>query len=419
MQFFTKLVPYTLIGLVFVFPISFKIAIYMLFISVLFWLLSGVWYSNIKSILNFKPAVMLIVLWLLLIISLLYTENIDRGVSDIVQKIAFLFIPLILISHWNSIRIFKRKIITAYLISLTLLAVFLIFRALYSSLLSTPNGILFQPNPQSSPWENYFFYFLFTQPNHPTYLSMYYCLGLVFIASIIKNSTQQIYKSFYPLLAFLFLAMVYLSSSKAGIITCFFICIMTLFWVLKKKGRMISGIAVVVIIGTLLALLSYNSRIPSFINYFNDKTNDGLTKNEIAFDNKLKSEATVRLEIWSSIPKMVNNRWLFGVGIGDTKQELVSGYEKYGVKYAAEKMLNAHNQYLEIFVGLGIVGLTAFLIALGLGFRQAVHNRDMVLFLFLSIVSVNFLFESVLERFFGIIFFVFFFTFLSLDGSVE
>ncbi|HOC36890.1 MAG TPA: O-antigen ligase family protein, partial [Tenuifilaceae bacterium] len=126
------------------------------------------------------------------------------------------------------------------------------------------------------------------------------------------------------------------------------------------------------------------------------------------------SEDAVRLRIWQTIPSVVGKNWLFGLGIGDVRETLAKAYQEKNMDFALNKRLNAHNQYLETYVGLGLIGLSCLLLILGSALWQSIRRRDMVFFLFMLIILINFMFESVLERFFGVLFFVFFLSIFSM-----
>jgi O-antigen ligase len=110
----------------------------------------------------------------------------------------------------------------------------------------------------------------------------------------------------------------------------------------------------------------------------------------------------------------VGKNWLFGLGIGDVRETLAKAYQEKNMDFALNKRFNAHNQYLETYVGLGLIGLSCLLLILGSALWQSIRRRDMVFFLFMLIILINFMFESVLERFFGVLFFVFFLSIFSM-----
>jgi len=414
-DFFDKTLVYLLALFAFSLPLSYNLSIYLLALSTLIWILSGSWLENFRQIKFAKGESFLLILWILILLSLIYSDNIARGISDIIQKISLLVFPLIFLTS-KQIQNSKDKLLNSFILGLISVALFVVFRALYFSV--DISNLSFNPIPNDVPWENYFLYMRFTAPYHPTYFSLYFSLGIAIIYSKIILEQRLFYKVLQIFVFMLFVVLIYLSSSKAGLVVASILFLLSVFWIIRKKSR-IYAYSLVLLMSVLIVLLMINnSRIAYFINYLGFGNKELSFENK-EFENKLSSEATVRIDIWKNIPEIVGKNWLFGVGVGDSKEVLVSGYKKKGVTYAAELKLNAHNQYLETYVGLGFVGLATLLIILFWGFWQAFTFKDILLFMFLVIISVNFLFESIFERIFGVMFFSFFYCLLMIKSKVE
>lgn len=409
-DFFGKVLVYPLALFAFSLPLSYKLSIYLLALSTLIWIISGSWLENFRQIKLAKGESFLLILWILILLSLIYSDNIARGVSDIVQKISLLIFPLIFLTS-KHVQNSKDKLLNSFILGLIGVALFVIFRALYFSV--DISNLSFNPIPNDVPWENYFLYMRFTAPYHPTYFSLYFSLGIAAIYSKIILEQRLIYKTLQVFVFLLFVVLIYLSSSKAGLIVASILFLLSVFWIIRKKSRIYAYSLVGVMAALILFLMINNSRIAYFINYLGIGNKELSFENK-EFENKLSSEATVRVDIWKNIPEIVGKNWLFGVGVGDSKEVLVAGYKEKGVTYAAELKLNAHNQFLETYVGLGFVGLITLIVILLFGFWQAFTHKDILLFMFLVVVSINFLFESIFERIFGVMFFSFFYCLMMI-----
>ena len=416
-SFFAKNIGIIIAVLSFTIPISHKLTIYLLELTVLFWILSRSWNFDSKTIGMNKGLIFLILLWLSYSFSLIYSENINRGFSDIIQKISLVLFPVIFITSWNSIKNYKDLMFNSFLFGLVVVSLFLLFRAFYLSFNFTEFG--FNPIPSDIPWENYFLYFRFTQPYHPTYLSLYLSLGLAFVSKKVLYSKSQLQRVLLILCYVFFIVVIYLSSSKAGLIVSALVFVLSIFWILGKRSRIYAGIATVLILVAIAFSMVNNSRVMYFVNYIKGNSIAEYNFGNEELDNKLKSEATVRLEIWKNVPRIVGNSWFLGVGVGDSKKVLIDGYNKFEINYAAEAQLNTHNQYLETFVSTGLVGVIVLLLLLLIAIGQAFVSKDMLLFMFILIVSINFLFESMFERVFGVMFFSFFYCLLIIKPRVE
>lgn len=70
-----------------------------------------------------------------------------------------------------------------------------------------------------------------------------------------------------------------------------------------------------------------------------------------------ESESTaVRILIWSASNEVISNNFIFGTGTGDANDELLKEYENRKMTGAIANKLNAHNEYYQVFIGIGIIG---------------------------------------------------------------
>ena len=93
-----------------------------------------------------------------------------------------------------------------------------------------------------------------------------------------------------------------------------------------------------------------------------------------------------------------------------SKKVLQEQYKKDGYDYMYKKNYNSHNQYLQVLLDHGIFG---FLILAFFTFGMlyaSLKQKDFIYALFLAIMILNFMTESVLETQSGVIFFAFFNT---------
>jgi len=410
--FCERFLPFVLMAIVLFIPINSRVTIYLLDVALITWLLSDGWYKQLKRAFRNRIVFFTALFWLLAAFSLLYTKNIEGGFAKITLYIPILFVPIMVATQRNEIIKYLRHIENAFLLGLTITAIYLVARALLRSIYITPIGILFYPIPPGIPWENYFFYQLFTEPFHPTYLSMNYCLGIILLASRIRSWRVGWLKLIGVLVGIFFVLILFFSSSRAGYISGVLLSFISLFWVLKHRGKIYVTIFMVLLLVGFSILLPKNERYVRFNGFFKVQSED--ISNESPLEQKLKSEDVVRHKIWQTIPSVVGKNWLFGLGIGDVREALAKGYQDNKMDFAHDKRFNAHNQYLETYAGLGLVGLSCLLLILGSALWQSVSRRDMVFSLFLLIILINFMFESVLERFFGVLFFVFFLSIFSM-----
>ena len=74
-------------------------------------------------------------------------------------------------------------------------------------------------------------------------------------------------------------------------------------------------------------------------------------------DSKTSSTG-VRFEIWKVTTDLISNNFILGVGAGDIKPELNKKYSENPefLEEAINNHFNVHNQYLETWLGQGLLG---------------------------------------------------------------
>jgi O-antigen ligase len=130
----------------------------------------------------------------------------------------------------------------------------------------------------------------------------------------------------------------------------------------------------------------------------------------ITSDNKsddLGSTAN-RILIWESSNQIIKENFFIGVGTGDVNDELSLEYEKEGFENGLKRNLNAHNEYYQVFISLGLVGCILLLISLFYPLAISFIHKNYIYLFFLLIVMLNFITESMLETQAGVMFYAFF-----------
>ncbi len=308
-------------------------------------------------------------------------------------KLAFLFFPYLLFCFEWPVAILKRCVVS-FVSGCFFACIYLIVRAFYYSV----NG---QPE--------YFFYTLFSDLIHASYFSMYLVMCIIIVVLFYNKwfrAQKSVLISSYFFVA-VFIIAIFLCSSKLGIIS-FFICVPLLFlykwkcWLNAKKIMLIvAGLVISVLVAVKLfpdsfGRLSSLSSVTSHI----DKTS---------------SESTaVRILIWQEAAKLIKANFLFGTGVGDVNDELYSAYKQQGMTGALDHRLNAHNQFFQTFIGLGILGMTLLLLITFGQLVKAILKKHFLLFIFSLVITLNFLVESMLQTSAGVLFFTFFFCLYNL-----
>ena len=104
---------------------------------------------------------------------------------------------------------------------------------------------------------------------------------------------------------------------------------------------------------------------------------------------------------------IIKNNFLFGVGIGDVKDAFAKQYEVENAQLKGSNRKRVHNQFLSIFVALGVFGFAYWMFAMLFPYFY-LGGKSSLYFYFLVIVLFSFLTDNTLERQAGVMFFSFF-----------
>ncbi|MDE3250464.1 MAG: O-antigen ligase family protein [Bacteroidota bacterium] len=124
------------------------------------------------------------------------------------------------------------------------------------------------------------------------------------------------------------------------------------------------------------------------------------TARESHFNSELTAAqwngANIRLAIWESSAPVIKRHWLFGVGIGDKMDSLLSRYKTVGFDFGIRTRRNMHNTYLDLLFTMGTIGLFVFLLAFAIHpLSQAWRYRDG----WIAAVTICFLFAMFPETY--------------------
>lgn len=404
---------YTGLILAFCIPLFEKYLPYIIVIWVLTWLSEGNFKSKFERRLGDKRIkygfILIISFYFLHLFGLIYSNNLDAGLFDVQVKLSILLLPIII---FFSNEIFNKKynwILLSFLIG-TILATLLCYsNALINSISLEEGIIIFNPIPKNEYWNNFFLYHYFSFLHHPSYFSML----LVFSISILFYYVQsKFFENRLKILLWVLIvylsASVFLVSSRAGIICWFLVIIIFFLQKIREKSTFLKKlylfIPVIICISLFVFAILYGVRFQSI--------KKQLWQNGTHTENLEPGNTVTRILIWEVTLDLIKKNFLFGVGTGDIKKELISKYDSTAMINAKSKNLNVHNQFLETFLGQGLIGIillfSLFLVPL---IYKKSYSHYLFPFFLLIIVS-QFFFESMLNRLLGVVFFSYFYSLL-------
>lgn len=332
--------------------------------------------------------------FILTLISSLFSSNQTEALFSIEIKLSFLLFPYLLFCFKWPLPILKRCVV-AFVSGCFFACLYLIIRAFLYTMSGHPG---------------YFFYTLFSGFIHASYFAMYLILAIAFVFLLygkwFSAHKSVIYSSYFFIV--IFITSVFLCSSKMGLIT---LCICLPLLILYKWRSILSfkNVAVGIVI-TLLLLFFATLILPDSFKRL--KSLSALSTETV--DKNSAESTAVRMLIWEQSAHIISKNLVFGTGVGDANDELYRSYENNGLTGALRHKLNAHNQYLQTAIGMGLVGL-ALLVMINFGsLIYSIRKKHFLFFIFSVLIIMNFMVESMLQRSDGVLFFAFFYCFFHL-----
>ncbi|HEY9114442.1 MAG TPA: O-antigen ligase family protein [Bacteroidales bacterium] len=326
--------------------------------------------------------------------SLLFGPDTVEVKNNLERKLSYIAIPIVIMlldhSKWDV----EKWAIRGFFAGLMVTGTHMLFLALLNIL----SGI---------DWHLYT-YHEFTKPYSigAIYYSLYLSTAIFYL--LFKNPEPIITKYRLFLFSF-FLLLLLLCASKLFIGFMLPIILWQYFKKLKTKKSLVTYlITALVLIGLFAASIPFLNRLAELKNT-NLKV---VSQKEFAYDTPFNG-LNFRLLQWRLGIEILNenNAWLLGIGIGEKQNLLNEKYKEYNI-YTGNPDLgdsgylnyNFHNQYLETLVGSGIIGLLLLFFII---FYIFVRHRKKLFFPFVVyfLILLFFIFESVLERQVGIVFF--------------
>jgi O-antigen ligase len=381
------------VGVAFMIPFNFWVSQGGTFI-VFFWLLTFDYKSKWQNMRN-SP-----VMWLFLVLNVLYiagcfwSENKHEAAISMMMKSALIGFPIVFAAM--RLDYMKTKIVLqAFLAGLVCSSVFMIVQAKFYP---SGNG--------ADPWS----YQEFSRSiMHPSYISLYYVIGIMIcFHGILLRNVPMNRKVIAVMLVLLYGVMIFMLASKTGLIS---LIILVMFYigyaVVRFKRYVVAGVTfVALLIGFFVCLQLF----PSLKARLNEMTS--VIESDRPIDPSEVESNRVRLLIWQQDLSLIAEHPLTGVGTGDVQDELMKKYADAGMTGAYGKKLNAHSQYFQTGIALGLPGLVLLVGILLASFTWSVRRRYGFAALFTVLLTFNFIPESMLQLQAGTFLFGFLFCFI-------
>ncbi|WP_299332736.1 O-antigen ligase family protein [uncultured Psychroserpens sp.] len=361
--------------------------------------------ENIHKIKNFK-AWYLIVFFIITVVSAFFSKNSALGFKHLDLTLLILLIAVVMINTNITKQVISKVARVFYLSSVLSTLILLTYAIIKAISNNSIEGLTFHE-----------FTRLYDQ--HPVYFSMYLSVALFYVFFISSKEIRQVLKNkpLYIGSILILISGLVLCASKAVLAFNFISFIVFFFFKVKSKKRKIGFILTFSVLAVLIYNISFikerfenglrfNDNIASF-----QPTNDFTKKKLFTYEEKTDiSDLELRyilgkINLYHTVK---DKKVLFGYGQGDTKGYFNYYYFSYNLGPNWYENFNVHNQYIHTFVMYGVFVLLFFVAYLFYSFKTAILKKDQLHFYFLLLICFVFIFEVVLVRNKGIIFFYFF-----------
>jgi O-antigen ligase len=359
-------------------------------------LLVVAWLFQFKLSLKSALIRIFISFYILHVIGACYSSNLDQALFELEKKIGFLLFPLVL----SAIPTIKKK----YFINILAGFVTSCFVATLTCLSYATYHYL------STGSYDHFFYFPLAEivRMHPIYLAMYTCFAIFIVVHLYFKETfwQSQYKKlvFAGVIGYFFLIL-FLLSARSVIMAFGIISVVAIIVYSFQKKQLLIGL------GTIAALFIIASSLVYFIPTNLERFKEAINyKSQYSIDKQWGGRS-LRLLKWDCSIDIIKQNMLFGVGTGDAQDELQKCYEQKNytpLLFWENVKFNAHNQYLQTAIDLGLIGLILFLACIIVPLLNAIRHQNYLFISFVTLFALCCITESMLELNKGIIFFTFF-----------
>lgn len=334
--------------------------------------------GNLK-VFDWKYTILNSSIFLIFFLSLLYTSDVNQGTKQIIRLLPLLTIPvsfsLVPYNYYNEgVRLFLRVFCYGCGIFCFIIFFYVVWLDKHDDLGYIYSHITFE---------------LWGYREHPIYISLYLGVALIILTSIGKKNFMD-----WGLIIIIIFTLLFLTR-KGNLISLVIVLLFNLItWRKKVPVKKVIRYGLILFIILAIVLFTFDNHI---INRFKELF---LLKEWYS----PKSSTGIRNIVLRTGIELSMDRPVFGYGIGGVQdyinERLISnGYKDLTVIH----QYNAHNQYLQITLTAGLLGLVTFLSILFLNLKKLRYGKTTLGFLIFCYLLLCFSFESILERQNGII----------------
>jgi O-antigen ligase len=350
-----------------------------------------------KSILNNGIAICSLLFFLAHSFAYFFSTNKHEALFSVELKLSFLFLPILFATSGFDRKI-KNKLLFSFVFANSIAVLICLTNSLFNlyknhELLTYNNFCLFM---------------------HPGYFSMYLCFSILILLLRIKDFNFLNNNRFViGLLFIVLLTGIFLAASKMGILAFLILVPLAMLYQLwKNKNYLSILISMSLILVSSLYFIKSDSLAASRL-----RSSIQFISSDHVIDKTTTESNAVRVLIWQQAIQLIKEKPILGYTPGDVNDKLYSSYNENGLSGAFENRLNAHNQFLQTTLGIGLIGFSLLVSLILLTVYNGIRHNDTLIVFFAIIILFNFFVESMLQTSAGTLFFVFFISLFTITKN--
>jgi O-antigen ligase len=398
-SFINQLYFFSFIAAIVLLPWSLRWCNYALMVTAVAGLMSTSWKEKIALTLAHKEVFVFLALFALYLVGLLYTQDTAIGLKS-VEKKSILIFPLLVAS---SVSITNHQRILAQLFFIGSIAVFTIACIALNVIVVSKGAPYPQVNfdahtlarfsefhPNADPLWMQFSYIAFGHPliKSTTVYSLYLSLSIFMLFHLQAESRTSATIKYIVMTTFCMV--IILLASRIGIFILFTVGAFNVFRKFKNVRTRYALISVIPVLLLLLLLVSPVTRYRAIEEPLN-------TPLQYAQDSNRWNSFNLRLLEWSSSLKGIKEHALTGSGTGGARGVLNTYYDEVALG-DFDFSYGSNNQFLEVYLEIGIAGFIALALCFIAPFLIARKNGDIILMSLVLMMALacisNSMFES-------------------------
>lgn len=392
--FFIISMKYLLPAYAFALPLSLQWANILLVIILIYSLLAIGIKSSCLSTSHWKPALLFIAFFLIQAIALLYTDDTTTGSHELLQKSGLLIFPFAIFAFPPSRSLFRRTLFS------------FVIACLITALICFVCSLITYYRIGAVSWLSYTWLSKqmgFLPPYLAIYLGFSFFISLYYISRYWHTLATPIKISAIIILLFFFYMIIMLGARLVSVTFFTLLAATVLLWMRQKK-QLLLGILVM----SLIALTLWSLMSSFFVT--RERMNRIIGKQRHNYEhNFLFNINDPRGQIWESSFQVLPQMPPWGYGIAhDVQNVLMPIYIAKNYEIPIKIKANAHNQYLQTLLATGYAGLLILLAALLIPLYLSWSRKMYLYTLFLLLLAIPMLTETILETPHGILFYAFF-----------